>query len=352
MSTQDPTAGVPITVLPEYSLQHYRLLELPADLLELLSTSDHPPILQLKSKENSDGNAKDANAVLCTPEKTYDIRQVSSSNSVYLTKPHECADEGGGVPRTGIETVAKCSSTIELLPTKKQSAAPYIKAALPTYVSTGKYSSQNSTSRAELYSHIPLSQAECELGWSELACFESTSPQGCFVPSGQVKVQIWQAAITAATAEGTDLSSSFSKNDIPGYAVDLAEDWPTDLVAAVFAGVSQPIAETIVAVDKEKCIQFVGLSLLQARSEGRPTETAAFLKAWRDLMPESWRASCQLPVLKGSYTVQPGGNSITHTASVVDAKGAIVSPNDENETKTTLGAKRKWHEKFRASKRG
>lgn len=44
MSTQDPNAGVRITVLPEESLQHYRLLELPADLLELLSTSDHPPV--------------------------------------------------------------------------------------------------------------------------------------------------------------------------------------------------------------------------------------------------------------------------------------------------------------------
>lgn len=44
MSTQEPTAGVPVTVLPEHRLQHYRLLELPADLLELLTTSDHPPV--------------------------------------------------------------------------------------------------------------------------------------------------------------------------------------------------------------------------------------------------------------------------------------------------------------------
>lgn len=289
--------------------------------------------------------------VLCTPNKTYDIRQVSTSNSVYLTKPHETADDGGGLPRIGIETVAKCDSTIELLPTAKQSAAPYIKAAVPTYVSTGKYSSQASVSKSELFSHIPLSQAECELGWSELACFESVKPPGCFVPSGQVKVQIWQAAITAATAESADLSSSFSTNDIPSYAVDLTEDWPSDLVAAVFASISLPIADTILAVDRERCVRFVGSSLLQARSEGRPTETAAFLKAWKDLMPEAWRNGCQLSVLKGSYTAQPGGTSIVHAPSVVDAKGAIVNSNDADETKTTLGAKRKWHEKFRASKR-
>lgn len=307
--------------------------------------------LHLKSKEDPDGTAKDANTVLCTLDKTYDIRQVSSSNSVYLTKPHETTDEGGGLPRIGIETVAKCDSTIELLPLSKQSAAPYIRAALPTYVSTGKYSSKKSISKSELFSHIPLSQAECELGWSELACFESIEPSGCFVPSGQLKVQIWQAAITAATAESADISSSFSKDDIPSYAVDLTEEWPANLVTAIFASVSQPVADTILAVDKDTCIKFVGLSLLQARSEGRATETAAFLKAWKDVMPETWRSNCQLSVLKGSYTSQPGSGSITYAASAIDAKGVIVRPTDADETKTTLGAKRKWHEKFRASKR-
>lgn len=270
---------------------------------------------------------------------------------MYLTKPHETLDEGGGLPRTGIETVAKCDSTIELLPIAKQSAAPYIKAALPTYVSTGKYSSEKTVSKSELFSHISLSEAECELGWSELACFESLEPSGCFVPSGQVKVQIWQAAITAATAESADISSSFSRNDVPSYAVELTEDWPASLVTAIFASVSQPIADTILAVDRDRCVEFVGTSLLQARSEGSATETAVFLKAWKELMPEKWRANCQLSVLKGSYTPQPGGMTITYAASVVDAKGVIVKPTDADETKTTLGAKRKWHEKFRASKR-
>lgn len=171
------------------------------------------------------------------------------------------------------------------------------------------------------------------------------------MPSGQVKVQIWQAAITAATAESADISSSFSKNDLPSYAVDLTEDWPTELVAAVFASVSQPIADTIYAVDKDQCVRSVGLSLLQARSEGRTTETAAFLKAWKDLMPEAWRTQCQLSVLKGSHTVQDGGKSISYAPSVVDAKGVIVNTTDADETKTTLGVKRKWHDKFRSSRR-
>jgi hypothetical protein len=43
MSTQDPDAGVPISIRHESGLEHYRLLELPPDLLALL-TSDNPPV--------------------------------------------------------------------------------------------------------------------------------------------------------------------------------------------------------------------------------------------------------------------------------------------------------------------
>lgn len=42
MSTQQAGRGHPVTVLPESSLQHVRLLELPAELLALV-TSETPP---------------------------------------------------------------------------------------------------------------------------------------------------------------------------------------------------------------------------------------------------------------------------------------------------------------------
>lgn len=303
----------------------------------------------MKSREDPDGTAKNVNSVLCTPDKTYDIRQVSHSNTVYLTRPHEIEDEIGGLPRTGIEAVAKCESTIELLPTATQSAAPFIKAALPVFSSTGNYSSQKNISKAELFSHIPLSEAECELGWSELACFESTNPAGSFVPSGKVKAQIWDAAFTVAVAERTDLALPFSATDIPNYATELVQEWPAELVAAIFASVSKSSSEGTLVVDKEKCIRFVGISHLSAKSEGRPTDTKTFLKAWKDSVPEDWRPECQLSVLKGSYTTQDGGSTITYISSTIDAKGAIASA--ANEAKSSLGAKRKWHEKFRASKK-
>jgi hypothetical protein len=303
----------------------------------------------LKSREDLDGTAKDANTVLCTADKTYDIRQVSHSNTVYLTRPHPLPDENGGPPNTGIEAIAKCESVIELLPTTTQSAAPFIKAILPIFSSTGNYSSSKNISKAELFSHIPLSEAECEVGWSELACFESTNPPGSFVPSGKVKAQIWDAAFTVAVAERTDLALPFSASDIPNYATELVQEWPSELVAAIFASVATTSSSDggQLVLDKDKCLRFVGISHLSARSEGRPTDTKAFLKAWQDSVPEEWRPDCLLSALKGSYTTQDGGSTITYVSSTIDTKGNIVSA--DNQTKTSLGAKRKWHEKFRGS---
>lgn len=253
------------------------------------------------------------------------------------------------MPQTGIEAVAKCESTLELVAAAKQSAVPFIKSTLPTFASTGSYGAAKSISKAELFSHIPLSQAECEAGWSTLACFESINPAGCFIPSAQVKMQIWETALTTATADGADLKDPYLADDIPVFSMDLKQDWPLELIAAVFAGVSSPTPGDNLVINEEKCVQFVGLNQLEMRSGGRPTEVKGFLKAWKDAVPESWRSKCELSVIKGWYKLQDGDSSIVF---IDGSNGVAEKPSGApEEAKTALGAKRKWHEKFRASKR-
>ncbi|EME78384.1 uncharacterized protein MYCFIDRAFT_205014 [Pseudocercospora fijiensis CIRAD86] len=342
MSTQDREAGVPISVLPESDLQHVRLLELPPELLALL-TGECPPRLQLKSKEDLAGNAKDANVVLCTPDRTYNVRQVSTSNSVYLTQTTEKQDPGGGPPTIGVEAVAKCDTTIELLSTTKQSAVPFIKTALPVFSSNGNYASAVPVTKAELFAHIPLSQAECEEGWSELACFESPHPRGCYVPSAKVKSEIWQLALTAATADGISLTDPFPDDDIPAFAMDICQDWPSELVSSVLKGGSSLTPGGHFALDESKAVRFAGINLLQAKSEGRAIEATGFLRAWRDVLPEAWRDKCEFTALQGSYALQDGGSMIKY----IDTAPATIATTDSK----SLGAKRKWHEKFAASRK-
>ncbi|USW57378.1 Putative sister chromatid cohesion protein Dcc1 [Septoria linicola] len=363
MATQNSNAGVPITIWPESDLQRVRLLELPAELLSLV-TAENPPRLQIKSKQVLDSsNAKEAHSVLCTPDTTYQIRQVSTSNSVYLIRPHDIADpshnndgvpERGALllpPQTGVEAVAKCDTTIELLPTSASSAVPYIKAALPTYASTGNYGSTStgSVTKRELISHIPLSEAECEAGWRELACFESQQePPGSYIPSAKVKVEVWQSALTVAVADGFDVRSPFPENETPPFAIDLPGDWPHEVVVGVFASVSSPTPGGHLAVDEQKAVRLTGINLLQAKSEGRPIEATAFLKAWRDAVPEAWRDKCEFAVLQGYYSLQDNAKSI----KFIDTTAATTAAADASAKEAkSLGAKRKWHEKFRASKK-
>lgn len=303
--------------------------------------------MQLKSVENIDGTAKDANAVLCTPDKTYEIRQVNTSNSVYVAQPALTGDDSDR-PKNALEAIAKCDSTLELTPASKRSASSFIKSVLPVYASTGNYGSTKSISKDELFSHIPLSQAECEDGWTELACFESIDPPGSFIPSAKVKAQVWKMALTAATAEGANLQDLFIADDIPVFAMDLKEDWPIQLLLGIFASISSKTAGGNLAIDEDRCVRFVGLSQLEARSGGRATDLSAFLQTWKDAVPEAWRKKCELSALQGCYNLSDGGKSITF----VDSKTASIAANGAaEESKSAPGAKRKWHEKFKSSKR-
>ena len=67
-------------------------------------------------------------------------------------------------------------------------------------------------------------------------------------------------------------------------------------------------------------------------------------------MPEKWRSSADLKALEGLYILENGGEDIKFVeSSATDSlAGDAAGPTD---AKVTLGAKRKWHEKFRASKK-
>ena len=227
------------------------------------------------------------------------------------------------------------------------SATPYIKSVLPVYSSTGNYGTGNAVLKPQLFTDIPLSGNECEQSWSDLACFESKDPQGCFIPSAKVRAEIWTTLTTAAIAAGIDLSQPFSMPQIAEILADLERDWPQELLLAVLSAVSHVGPGNSYALEEEKCICFVGLSLLEARSEGKTTPLARYLQAWKDAVPEKWREKCELSRLVGHHTLADGGKSI-----IFMEDDSSINGNTSGERATaSFGVKRKWHEKFRASKK-
>ncbi|KAK3716220.1 hypothetical protein LTR37_006665 [Vermiconidia calcicola] len=349
MSTEDES-GPEFRMVPEESQQHFRLLELPADLLNVLTSVD-APTLKLKSQEGPSGNVLESQIVLCTPDKTYALRQVSTSNSVYVVRPGTSSNSSPDQPT--LDAIAQPQSTLELQPAKGASAASYIKAALPTYTPTGHTGSTTKVSKQQLFANIPLSDGECEQVWTDLACFEPEGESYAIVPSDSVKLQAWEAMFATATAMGVDMTHSLHETSQREITTSETE-WPEELSRALLRSMTAmpPSLPNEIQLDGDKSAQMLGRALLKdlTGSGQQPVSIMSFETKWADLLPERWRGKADIKLLEGTYKEQHGGETLTFIESEVSKEvAAASSAAAPAEAKSTLGAKRKWHEKFRAS---
>lgn len=280
--------------------------------------------------------------VICTNDRTYNVRQVSTSNTVLVTQSSSGSSDVLRNP--GTEAIAQCTSMLELSLAKDVSAVPLMKVALPVYTSAGAATGSR-VSKQALFDNIPLSDAECEQGWRELCCFQIED--AAFVPSATVIVDCWRTILTTATAAKVDLAAPIGSHHRDALEENDSE-WPIELNRAIITHfTSDPERETL---DAEALAKLVGVALLRCfTDEGRKvTGLEDFLTAWADLLPESWRARADVNLLEGYYSSQNGGmrylRAPTNGTSAAEANAAPESKGN--------GAKRKWHEKFRASKKG
>ncbi|KAL4742772.1 hypothetical protein BDV11DRAFT_166930 [Aspergillus similis] len=232
MSTQSTPSILFTNQTPQ---QGFRLLELPPELAELLS-SDDPPTLELKSPAPSTTNTSNATASeyvnLCTATQTYSIRQVQSSNSLHVLRPSNgvtvrkndlkiVAGNGNGTgagdgenvdmdadgdSESGkdrdlnlnvegtVTSIAKCGSTLELhKPAEGFSAVPYLKKLVRVFdkgdwedMSGGESADEGITgpeatkARNEIldrfFADVPVSRTQCERDWVEMCAFVLLSP--------------------------------------------------------------------------------------------------------------------------------------------------------------------------------
>jgi hypothetical protein len=284
--------------------------------------------------------------VLCTQDKTYNLRQVSTSNSVFVAQ--SSTNTTNDLHGPGLEAIAQCTSTLELQPDKTASAVPYIKAGVPTFTSLGNSASAKPVSKRQLFANIPLCHEECEQAWTELACFEIDG--GAFLPSTTVKADAWKAMLTFVNAAGIDLTAPLTAEDRIAM-VENGNEWPMELNLAILESAYAPLIETTgSALDGDKLALLVGVTILrQSSNEGNGWVPVERLEsAWADMLPEKWRSKAQLSILGGNYKRE--NDSVSFTDRTHDSSEAA-SANASTEAKSTLGAKRKWHEKFRAQKK-
>jgi sister chromatid cohesion protein DCC1 len=246
------------------------------------------------------------------------------------------------ISNPGLEAVAQCTSTLELSLDNKTSALPFIKAALPTYDSGGHHRPEG-LSKQQLFTHVPLSDTECQQTWQDLFCFELDG--NALQPSDAVRLKAWRSILETANASGIDLTQSLAPDQ--HYAiVNNSEEWPMELIEALLEGLS---TDSLEGLDGTKVTRFVGAALLKNfTANGRDTVSVEhFLAAWTDALPEKWRDMATLERIEGSYQ-REAGDTIRYTESDSAVSATAAASED---AKSSLGAKRKWHEKFRASKK-
>lgn len=349
MSTQDQP-GVPFA--QAHAQQSFRLLELPDALLELLA-SQNPPVLSIKSRPAAPTTAsataqqQQASAVLCTNSKTFHLRQVHTSNSVHLAQPAKLNAGSDGFPTPGISAVAKCGAVLELHPVTESPTAALQEAITRIWHSerwdgetTADFSGEMvQKSKEEFFADIPFSDQECEQAWVDICAFEFGGRPA--LPTTAALWMYWRTMLTTAVAEGIDLSAQFKIADLAKTLKD-EEDLLPELVQAIFHHLlpdDQMVGDDWAAVDRAKCVPWVGRNLLAALDSHHRTArpTAEFLDLWRDALPEAWRDDAQLAAIQGDYTL-PSDHTIA-------PKGAAALPS----TSASKGP-RKWHEKFNASR--
>lgn len=210
-----------------------------------MSCADAKESLLLKSillEDNKLSTSTHNQAVLCTDDKTFHIRQVHSSNSIYITEParEDDAPEGKPLHRAGIRAIAQCAATLELIPTSVDGAS-MLRQTLPIYKgpldtlkskldSVASSYPKTRTSKHKLSEDLPISPQEFEDSCIELCVFEVFGQ--AWVPSALELSAIWKSIISAATIKGVNLAEAFEAKDLIDTVIE-EDKFPQDLFNAV-----------------------------------------------------------------------------------------------------------------------
>ncbi|KAH6614215.1 sister chromatid cohesion protein-like protein Dcc1 [Boeremia exigua] len=334
MATQQFDGGVPFAIAAR--AQKLQLLELPPAVAALLD-APNPPRLSIKSSAAS--SDRPAYAVLCTPTATFHLRQVQTSNSLFVTQPQQLDSHGNDIPVPATCAIAACPATLELHPSDA-SAVALLYDALPVYdIVAGEADAMgNGKSKGHIFDNLPLSDAQCQQAWNELMAFEHD--EHTYRPSVNALSQVWRSINAAALAEGVKLDSQFLTEDIATAVAD--DGHPADFTKAVLrhlADDGQAADGPWSCLDRARTVAFVGKTLLEAKQGSSDFLVTDFTDTWEDRLPEAWRKDAKLSAIAESYEL-PSGSTIR-----VKSKDAAVASTEDAPAASKPSA-RKWHEKF------
>ena len=196
------------------------------------------------ASDKSSGLNPQNHAVVCTDTQTFNVRQVQSSNSVFILQPsgNDLSPDDSFTRDPSIAAIAQCTSTLELMPPLVTSLAA-LRQSLPIY-NLADHQNQNGLAahsnesekfgRHKAFQNTPTSQREFDEAWLEVCAFELD--RQAWIPSADSLKGIWASIMAAATMKDIDLTKRFRVIDL----TDIVEEdgFPDALFKAVIRRVS------------------------------------------------------------------------------------------------------------------
>jgi sister chromatid cohesion protein DCC1 len=277
--------------------------------------------------------------VLCTPSRTFQLRQVQTSNCLFLTQP-ALETHGNDIPIPVTRAIASCAATLELHPSDA-SAAALLREVLPVYdiVAGDVDATPNGKSKDAVFDDIPLSDSQCQLGWDESVAFEHEGSS--YQPSANALLSAWRSINASALAEGVKLDSQFLTNDVTRVVAE--EGHPPAFVESILGRLGtdgQAKDGPWSCLDRKKTVAFTGKTLLEAK-QGSDFLIVDLTDNWEDMLPDAWRKDARLSAIEGAYELP--------TNTTIRAKGATI-PGGAPAAATKPGA-RNWHDKFNKTRK-
>lgn len=209
--------------------------------LYLKSLPPRTPEQQALMKQGPRSAYKQEYVNLCTETKTYGVKEVQSSNSIILLRPEKDnreptggeEDDGLGAEDT-MTVFARCWATLELHDFEGgvAPAASFLENSLPVYgplgddvdddmdldedtTSTEPTGRRNMMSAKDaVLSNVPMSPAECELGWIDICAFVHTDEKKAWRPSAKAKLEVWKKILEGSVIQGIEVDKQFLVKDL------------------------------------------------------------------------------------------------------------------------------------------
>ena len=206
------------------------------------TVADATGSLQLKSAIIASTNSNDAvqNAVLCSENQTFEVRQVQSSNTIYILKSSQSDSvvEYSALLKPGVSAIGQCKALLELVPVATAPIA-FLKQALPTYRGhETKWNLANRSTganRASILTDAPFSTGEFDNAWVDVCAFEYKNE--ALLPAAVDLCHIWTSFMSAATIKGVDITKGFRTESLLYLITE--DGYPEQLVASVLKRLSQ-----------------------------------------------------------------------------------------------------------------